>query len=143
MTQLTGPKNCAECGSEFTHEIIAAGGSRQATVIIRGHLIPVPGLYRCTGCHEAVKAGMRVTGVTLESALEYLDEVYGPGMTAGVLQDGPHSGRAAVYLLEALEVSALLENIIHLRDETGGLDFVPECDGNCGAHDLREMAHLN
>jgi len=145
MTQLTGPANCAECGSKFTSEIIRAGGSQQATVIIRGHLIPVPGLYRCTGCHEAVKAGMRTTGVTLESAKEYLDDIYGPGMTARLLlaDDMEDMSRIYSYVLEAAEVSALLESIIHLQDQPGGLDFIPECDGKCNAHDPRQMAHLN
>jgi hypothetical protein len=136
VTQLS-PVNCAECGGEFTEEIILAGGSQPFTVEVRGHSIPVPGLYRCTGCHEAVKAGMRATGVTWELAREYLDEVFGPEMTAAWMTGVTE---ALKYVLEAADVSILLEALIELRDSGESFEFIPECTGH--AHPAT-VVHLN
>jgi hypothetical protein len=141
VTQLS-PVNCAECGGEFTDEIILAGGSQPFTIEVRSHSIPVPGLYRCTGCHEAVKAGMRATGVTWELAREYLDEVFGPEMAgAYLLYD---SDIALRQTLDAGAVSILLEALITLRDAGDTFEFIPECDGK---HDHpvhpATVAHLN
>lgn len=145
MSQLTGPQNCAQCGSEFTVEIILAGGSMPATVEIRGHHIPIPGLWDCTGCHLAIRAGYKPSGITLEAARDYLDGIYGPSMTGAIAWGGPHADVAAERLAECLEVSFILEACIMLQDEPGGLDFIPECEGNCGQAHAHpgEMAHLN
>jgi hypothetical protein len=147
MTELTGPRNCAECGSEFTEAIILAGGSEAATVTIRGHYIPVPTLYRCKGCAMAVQSGMRQSGITVESAREYLSDVAGPNMVDMLFgaEDSQDALKCAGVLQEVLEVQAVLEAVLVLQDEPGGLDFIPECDGKCGGQhpDPRAMAHLN
>jgi hypothetical protein len=131
MAELTGPKNCCECGAEFTREIILAGGSEPATIIIRGHQIPVPGLYRCTGCHEAVKNGWRGTAVTLQTARDFLNDTFGP-MVVGVVLSGQHGEQAVSRLFEVIDLQTALEVCIRFQDEPGGLDFIPECDGKCG-----------
>lgn len=143
MTVLKGPAYCAECDGQFTRDVIEAGGSYRTTVTIKGHVIPVPGLYTCTGCHEAIQAGARQSRVAYEDARDYLDQIYGPAMTAELAEGGELAGYAYGYMLEAAEVSALLEAVIILQGEPGGLDFLPECEGNCGMPHPRELAHLN
>jgi hypothetical protein len=143
--KLTGPVNCAECGSAFTEAIIASGGSAPATVNIRGHQVPIPGLWRCIPCTLLIADGSRST-VTPEAALEYLDDIFGPAMVEAVIMAESHleALRAAEKLAEVLEVSDVLEACIALKDEPGGLDFIPECTGKCGGQvHPRQMAHLN
>jgi hypothetical protein len=145
MTEFTGAANCAECGSGFTSEIILAGGSEPATVKVRGHAVPIPGLYRCGGCHAAVQLGMRPTRVTLESAAEWLDGTFGPQLVGVVMMapDRATAGQAAERLADVMEVSIVLEAVIQLQAEPGGLDFIPECAGGCGTRHPSATAHLN
>jgi hypothetical protein len=148
MTTTYSPRFCAECGGEFTREIIEAGGSEASTVTIRGHVIEIPGLYSCKGCAEAIRMGARQSGITLESARDYLDEYFGPAVTMMLMSadTGEKAAMAAERLNDTIEVQAVLEACIHYQDQPGGLDFIPECTGNCGheaGHTPREMAHFN
>jgi hypothetical protein len=143
--KLTGPLNCAECGTPFTDQIILAGGSAPAAVNIRGHQVKIPGLWRCIPCALAISGGQEST-VTMETAMEYLDGIFGPAMVAVVIGAGSLAERlkGAERLAEVLEVSAILEACITLQAEPGGLDFTPECEGTCGPQvHPRELAHLN
>lgn len=138
-TELKGPEFCAECGSQFTREIILAGGSRPAAVTIRKHRVAIPGLFTCTGCDTAIEMGVRESRITVEAALSFLENMHGPVLTAAV-EAGNET--AIPYLVDCIEVSNLLEMLIQLKGEPGGLDFIPECTGDCGSTP-RQMAHLN
>jgi hypothetical protein len=146
MTQLTGPLNCAECGSAFTEASIKSDGSAPATVNIRGHMVKIPGLWNCIPCTLAIINGRQESGITLEAARNYLDGIFGPVMVGVIIESESLAERltAADRLAEVLEVSEVLEACITLQGEPGGLDFIPECKGKCGPQvHPRELAHLN
>jgi hypothetical protein len=145
MEHFTGPGNCAECESALTVEIALAGGAVPAAVGIRGHQVEIPGLYRCKGCHVAVLQGMRESRVTLESAAEWLDGTYGPTLVGFILETGDEAAAnmAAGRLADVMEVQIVLEAVIELQREPGGLDFIPECGRKDAAPHPRSVAHLN
>jgi hypothetical protein len=137
-TLFTGPQYCAECGGEFTRDVMVSRGSEPATVSIRGHAVMIPCLWRCAACDKAVKAGQRESLVTVQSARDYLAKFAGPAM-AGALMDASSEGEFAAImarLVDVIEVQEVLEVVIRLQEEPGGLDFIPECDH--GHHCSRE-----
>jgi hypothetical protein len=143
---LTGPHNCAECGTGITLETALDGDSGHLVITIRGHKVEIPGLYVCTPCAGAIMAGERESGVTWEAARDFLAGVYRPLLTAHLLlgEPGPDMLLATIARLnDVMEVKFLLDACIELRDEPGGLDFIPECNGKHERGHPRDMAAMN
>jgi hypothetical protein len=146
--ELTGPGNCAECGTPTPIEACLAGDAGQLVVSIKGHAIEVPGLYVCTGCAGAIMVGEREPTVTWEAARDFLNDIYGPILCGHLLMPVPDGIVTPEMVIERLadvmEVQQILEMAIHFRDN-GGLDFLPECKGDCGGHEIhpRDMAEHN
>lgn len=146
--ELTGPTNCAECGTECTLETALNGDTSGYTITVKGHRIGIPGLSVCTPCAGAIMVGEKEATVTLEAAKAFLDDIWGPKMVMAVLTlPDDIAELAAGKAVDAAELSALLEALIVLQGEPGGLDFLPECTGNCGEDceplSPRDMAAMN
>jgi hypothetical protein len=157
--KLTGPDTCAQCGSELDAEAILlealVTGTSEAVnaayVVIRGHKVAIPGLYWDKTCSGRIESGELESGLTCKSAREFLDDVWGPQVTMAVLLADTRGNDdmaelAAGRLADVLEVSLLLEAVVELAAEPGGLDFIPECTGDCGGkHEVhpRDMAAMN
>ena len=130
MSDYMAPDRCAECGTRLTEEIVAAGDAGPLAVSVRGHALPVPGLYVCAPCAGAIMIGERQPRVTWEAARNHL---------AALLP------RVAEHLLVVLKVAQeaqdmydALELAIAARDG-GLLDSIPECQGGQEPH----KSHLN
>ena len=78
MAELTGPMNCAECGTDTSIEVYEAGDCDQLVIAFGGELVEIPGLVICTNCAGAVMVGERESTVTPERAVEFLTSVYAP-----------------------------------------------------------------
>ena len=147
--ELTGPGNCAECGTPTPLESCLAGDAGPLVVSVKGHAIEVPGLYVCTECAGSIMVGEREPTVTWDAAMAFLNDIYGPLLCGHLLfPPGDDSivtpEMTIARLADVLEVQTILEMAIHFRDN-GGLDFLPECKGDCGGHDVhpRDMAEMN
>ena len=145
MTELTGPGNCAECGTALPVEAIMSGDGGPLAVDIRGHRIEIPGLYVCTPCAGAIMVGERESGVSLEAIVAFFEGNFGPRLVGAVMtaDDRQMADMCAQRLAEVMELQSLLEAVIQLQGEPGGLDFIPVCEGKCGKPHPRDMAHLN
>lgn len=151
--ELTGPDNCAECGTEITTATLMADDAGPLVLDIKGHKIEVPGLYVCTPCAGAVMTGERETGVTYEAARDYLRDNFAPKVATFIeITDDPIEIMIAVSRLnDTLEMAKLLHALVELSKDEGGLDFIPECDGRCGCPapeadeepNPRDMAAMN
>lgn len=146
--ELTGPNNCAECGTPTPLEACLAGDAGALVVSIRGHAIEVPGLYVCTDCAGSIMVGEREPSVTWEAVAAYLNDIFGPMICELLLSPDPDSivtpEMTIARLADVMEVRQILEMAIHFRDN-GGLDFLPECKGECPGHEVdpRDMAAMN
>ena len=78
MAELTGPDNCAECGTHLSAETALAGDAGPLVVAFDGGMTEIPGLYVCTECAGAVMVGEKPSTVTLEQAVKFLTEIYIP-----------------------------------------------------------------
>ena len=76
MAELTGPNNCAECGTDTPIEVLQAGDAGALVIAIDGDMVEVPGLYVCTNCAGAIMVGEREATVTPERAVEFLTDTY-------------------------------------------------------------------
>jgi hypothetical protein len=146
--KLTGPHNCAECGTRLTAKAVLAGDAGHLLVNIRGHAIEIPGLYVCTPCAGAIMVGEKQSQVTLEAASAFLNDEYGPRLCAALLlgEESPvDASDTLARLQDVLEIQFVLEACIMLRDEPGGLEFIPECDGSHESHQVhpRDVASMN
>lgn len=146
--ELTGPDNCAECGTPTPLETVLAGDAGALVVSIRGHAIEVPGLYVCTNCAGSIMVGEREPSVTWDAAMAFLNDIYGPLLCGNIVFPDPGSlvtpAMVIARLGDVLEVQGILEMAIHFRDN-GGLDFIPQCEGECAGHEVdpRDMAAMN
>jgi DNA-directed RNA polymerase subunit RPC12/RpoP len=146
--KLTGPYNCAECGTGLTMENALDGDSGPLLVNIRGHLIEIPGLYACTPCAGAIMVGEKQSQVTYQAANAFLNDEYGPRLCSALLmgEDSPVDVASTLTRLQdVLEVQFILEAVIQLEGEPGGLEFIPECDGSHESHQAhpRDVASMN
>lgn len=150
---LTGPESCAQCGQEIDAEAVLAeaGGTELidgAYVTVKGHHVPVPGLYWDKACGDQIKAGELEPSITCQAAQTFLDETWGPMVTGAMLlalaaEDEELAASAAARLADILEVSHLLDAVIELQNSPGGLDEIPECDGHHGHGQDHAKAHLS
>lgn len=136
---LTGPDHCAQCGAKIDLELVLAEakatgkvGLARAYVVIRGHQIPVPGLYWDGACSEAIKSGSMEPTLTVQAAQSFLDEIWGPEVTGAALMaklsgDEEMAKGCAAKLADILEVSLLLGTVIEAGDD---LSWLPECNGH-------------
>lgn len=76
--ELTGPGNCAECGTELNAEIVMNEDAGPLRFTVEGHLVEVPGLYVCTPCAGAIMVGEKESGVTLQAAVTFLADDFMP-----------------------------------------------------------------
>jgi hypothetical protein len=147
--ELTGPLNCAECGTGLTEEIVTAGDAGPFIFTIRGHMVEVPGLYVCTPCAGAIMVGEKESGVTWAAAADFLENNFAPRVMTLIERsdDMAEIIMAATRLEEIAQMAFILRALEMLKDEPGGLDFIPECTGDCGheeeAAHPRDMAPMN
>lgn len=131
---LTGPDTCAQCGSQIDTEAVLAEAAATGTsevvteayVVIRGHRIPVPGLYWDRSCGSRIESGELESTLTLEAAQAFLNDVWGPsvveaGLKATMLGRDEMASRAARRLVDVMEVSLILETIVAALDEGSDL----------------------
>jgi hypothetical protein len=87
MAELTGPNNCAECGTETPFEVYLAGDAGALRITApNGELVAIPGLAICTDCAGSIMVGEREPTVTVERAVQWLTEGYAP-MLASIMTD--------------------------------------------------------
>lgn len=147
--QLTGPGNCAECGTVLTEDIVMDGDAGPLTFTIRGHVVEVPGLYVCTPCAGAIMVGEKESGVTWAMAADFLENNFMPKVMAFIdrSENLAEVLMAGARLEEISQMAFVLEALEVLKDEPGGLDFIPECTGDCGGkHEEltpQDMAAMN
>ena len=120
MTQLTGPENCAECGTEITPDTVA----ESATVTVIGRPLDVPGLYRCAPCAVDIAVGDREPAVTIMAAGEFLTGTHIPLMVAWVALFGDADPEGAAEVManvarsfELVEILASAEALRRAREE--------------------------
>jgi hypothetical protein len=78
MAELTGPSNCAECGTETPLETVRNGDAGALVLATPTGMVEVPGLYVCTGCAGAIMVGEKAPTVTPERAVAFLADEYLP-----------------------------------------------------------------
>jgi hypothetical protein len=147
--ELTGPGNCAECGTELTMEATLAGDAGPLVMNIRTHAIEVPGLYVCTPCAGAVMVGEKESAVTFQRAADFLEKVFAPKVAAFIEHavEGDPDPRELIMAVQRLndieEVHFIMAACAQFSKEEGGLDFIPECDGHHEHTHPRDVAPMN
>jgi|SRR5579859_1781599 len=76
MAELTGPANCAECGTYLDETVVIAGDAGPLVVSVNETMTEIPGLYVCTPCAGAIMVGEKQATATAERALEFLTGDY-------------------------------------------------------------------
>lgn len=76
--ELTGPHNCAECGTEITLAMVEEGEAGPVFLSVNEQVTVIPGLVQCTNCAGEVMVGERESNVTAEKAKAFLTEVFAP-----------------------------------------------------------------
>lgn len=152
MTTKYSPKACVECGTAINEEGILSGDVGPFRMTVRGHVLEVPAMYVCTPCAGAVMVGEKESTVTFAGVAEFMEYMINRCADAiEHIEDDPLRGLLALGELENfMEVQFVMAALDVLKDEEGGLDFIPECDGHCG-HEHEEvkevtpadLAHLN
>jgi len=117
--KLTGPGNCAECGTGITDLMAMEGDIGHFTFTIQGVTVQVPGLYVCTNCAGAIMAGELESGVTYGAAAGFLTDSFIPAIERymevhdGDVEAGVETAHArlheAMRCAEILAMSSLLE----------------------------------
>jgi len=78
MAELTGPNNCAECGTPLSQATVEAGDAGSLVIAFGDEMVEIPGLYICTNCAGAIMVGEKDRTVTPERAVEFLTGTYIP-----------------------------------------------------------------
>ena len=78
--ELTGPDNCAECGTGILAETVLDGDAGALVLATDTGMVEVPGLYVCTNCAGEIMVGERQPTATPDRVLKFLTEDYAPAL---------------------------------------------------------------
>jgi hypothetical protein len=150
---LTGPNNCAECGTSTPIEVALAGDAGPFVFTIEGVRIEVPGLYVCTSCAGAIMVGEKQSGVTYADAAMFLAETYVPlaimwlerNQGDPLWNDSLVRVKQAVECAEILAMASLLDAMEKAAEEEGcapeDMALIPMLEDD--EPHPRDMASLN
>lgn len=145
--ELTGPGNCAECGTGITAIMALEGDAGPFTFTIEDVRLEVPGLYVCFTCAGAIMAGEKQSAVTYEAAVMFLIDSFVPAIARYMAR---HRDDEIAYtrLHQALDCAEILAMASLLE----AMERAAELEG-CDREDMavmvlevstpRDMAHLN
>lgn len=132
--KLTGPANCAECGTGITEQTCRDGDAGHFTFTIEDVSVEVPGLYICTPCTAAIMVGERESGVTYEAAAMFLVETYIP-LAAAYIDHGDGDKAFAASARHRLHWAMECAEILAMASLLEAMEKAAEAEG-CDPEDM-------